>query len=349
MKAAIFYGPENIVVQEWKDPVISDEEILVKVCYCAICGTDVRTFFHGHKKVIPPAIIGHEITGEVVEIGKNVNADLKKGDRITPVTSIGCGNCKLCKKGFYNLCPDTKAIGYFYPGGFAQYMVIPESAVKQQAWVKLPENISLCEGSLIEPLSCAINAQNYLGIQEYDTVVIYGGGPIGFMHAILARSCGAEKIIMIDPAFERLKKFASSFPDLILINPAEENTVEKVKKITGGFGADVVITACPAKQAQMESFSIIAPRGRISFFGGLPKDDSIINIDSNIIHYYEVGVFGAFASNRRDYENATHLIFSGKIDPSVFITEVIPIDDIEKGIRMVKSGNVLKVVVKIGG
>ena len=347
MKAAIFYGPEKISIQQWDKPVCRDDEILIKVYYCAICGTDVRTFFHGHKKVIPPAIIGHEITGEVVEIGKNVKTELKKGDKITPVTSIGCGRCKLCHKGLYNLCPDTKALGYYFQGGFAEYMVIPESAVKQNAWVILPDNVSLLEGSLIEPLSCVINAQNYLNIQQDDTVVIYGGGPIGFMHAVLAGASGTRNVIMIDPAFDRLKKFASKFSSLILIDPNSENTVQRVKEITDGYGADVIITACPAKQAQVEAFSIASAHSRISFFGGLPKDDSLVTIDTNLIHYNEISVFGAFASNKPDYQKASDLISSRKIDPSKFITEVIPLDDIEKGIRMVKEGSVLKVVVKI--
>jgi len=347
LKAAVFNGPEKIEVKEWKTPVCSDEEIMIKVEYCAICGTDVRTFFHGHKKVIPPAIIGHEITGEVVEIGRNVETELKIGQKITPVTSIGCGKCNLCRKGFYNLCPDTKALGYFYPGGFAEYMIIPEPAVKQKAYVLLPENVSTLDGSLIEPLSCVINAQNYLKIQNHDNVVIYGGGPIGFMHAVLAGASGAGSVIMIDPAFDRLKRFGSLFDGLILLNPNSENTVERVKELTDNSGADVVITACPAKQAQLEAFSIVAPRGRISFFGGLPKDDSVIPVDTNIIHYYEISVFGAFASNRIDYQQAADLISSRKIDPSKFITQVIPLENIGEGIRLVRSGSVLKIVVKI--
>jgi len=347
LRAAVFNGPEKIEIRQWENPICSDSEILIKVEYCAICGTDVRTFFHGHKKVVPPAIIGHEITGEVVEIGRNIKTELKIGQRIVPVTSIGCGVCRLCSKGLFNLCPDTKALGYFYPGGFAEYMIIPELAVKQSAYVLLPENVSSLECSLIEPLSCVINAQNYLKIQEHDNVVIYGGGPIGFMHAVLAGACGADNIIMIDPAFDRLKKFGSLFEGLIFLDPGKEDIVKKVKEITSGFGADVVITACPAKQAQVEAFSIIAPRGRISFFGGLPKDDSTILIDSNTIHYNEISVFGAFASNKPDYQKAADLISSRKIDPSKFITKVISLEDIEKGIRLVKEGSVLKVVVKI--
>jgi L-iditol 2-dehydrogenase len=348
MKASIFYGIENIKTEEKEKPKCGDKEILVKVSYCAICGTDVRIFFSGHKKVIPPAIIGHEITGEISEIGKDLkNIDLKIGDKVVLVTSIGCGKCKLCQKGFYNLCPDTKAIGYFYPGGYAEYVVIPEPAVQQKAWVKLPSNVSLLEGSLIEPLSCVINGQNYLNIEKGDTVVIYGGGPIGLMHAVIAQAKEAENVIIIDPNFQRLESFAKNFEGLILLDPQKENVKEKIKSITSGFGADVVITAAPAKEAQMEAFEIVAPKGRISLFGGLPKDNSIISLDSNKIHYNELSVFGSFASNRISFKQAAQLISQRKIVPEKFITEVIPLENLEKGIRTVRKGEALKVVTKI--
>ncbi|MCL5674456.1 MAG: alcohol dehydrogenase catalytic domain-containing protein [Candidatus Omnitrophica bacterium] len=348
MKAAIFYGIENIKTEEKEKPKCGEKEVLVKVAFCAICGTDVRIFFSGHKKVIPPAVIGHEITGEVSEIGKGLSdIDLKIGDKIVLVTSIGCGKCPLCKKGFYNLCPDTKAIGYFYSGGYAEYVTIPEPAVQQKAWVKLPSNVSLLEGALIEPLSCVINGQNYLDIEKGDTVVIYGGGPIGLMHAVIARAKEAENIIIIDPNFQRLESFAKKFEGLILLDPKKENIKEKIKSITSGFGAEVVITAAPAKEAQMEALEIIAQKGRISFFGGLPKDNSNITIDSNKIHYNEISVFGSFASNRVSFVQSAELISQRKIAPEKFITEVIPLEDIEKGIRKVRAGEALKIVVKI--
>lgn len=298
--------------------------------------------------MVPPAIIGHEITGEVEEIGAGVkDVELKKGSPVTLVTSIGCGSCKLCMQGLYNLCPDTKAIGYFYPGGFAEYVVIPEPAVKQKAWVILPENVSLLQGALIEPLSCAINGQSYLNIKNNDTVVIYGGGPVGLMHAVLAKAQSSGKVIITDPDFKRLERFAGQFAGLTLIDPKTEKVKDKVSEITSGFGAEVVITACPAKQAQMEALEITSPKGRISFFGGLPKDDSIISIDSNRIHYYEISVFGAFASNKDSYVKAAEMIADGRIEPGKFISEVIPLKNIEKGIRTIKAGEALKIVVEI--
>ncbi|MBN1444698.1 MAG: zinc-dependent dehydrogenase [Candidatus Omnitrophica bacterium] len=349
MKAAVYHGIGDIRIEEIKTPICGPGEVMVKVNYCAICGTDVRIYFHGHKKVIPPAVIGHEITGAIEETGSGIDypEPLKKGDKVALVTSIGCGKCKMCGKGLYNLCPDTKAIGYFYPGGYAEYVIVPADAVKQKAVIKLPEGMSLKEGALIEALSCAINGQSYLNIEKGDTVVIYGGGPIGFMHAVLAQASGASMLIMADPAYERLEKFGKQFKGLILLNPKKTSIKDEVLRLTDGYGADVVITACPAKQAQVEGLEILGSRGRISFFGGLPKDDSFINIDSNIIHYKEISVFGAFASNRKDFVRAAELISQKKIEAGKFISRVLPLEQINEGIEMVKAGDVLKCVVEI--
>ncbi len=349
MKAAVYHGIKDIRVAEIETPVCKPDEIRIKVNYCAICGTDVRIYFHGHKKVIPPAVIGHEITGTIDEIGSNVSysESLKKGDKVALVTSIGCEKCKMCGKGLYNLCPDTKAIGYFYPGGYAEYVIVPASAMKQNAVIKLPESISLKEGALIEALSCAINGQNYLDIGRGDTVVIYGGGPIGIMHAVLAQAAGAERVIMTDPAYERLEKFGKQFGGLMLLDPKKVKIKDEVFRLTGGYGADVVITACPAKQAQVEGLELLGSRGRISLFGGLPKDDSLITIDSNIIHYKELSVFGSFSSNRRDFIKAAKLISERKIEAGKFISKVLPMEKIGEGIEMLRSGEALKCVVEI--
>jgi L-iditol 2-dehydrogenase len=348
MKAAVYHGIKDIRVEEVETPVCKKDEVRVKVNYCAICGTDLRTYTYGHKKVIPPAVIGHEITGIVDEIGSSVvYPGIKEGDRVTLVTSIGCGKCKMCSRGLYNLCPDTKAIGYFYPGGFAEYVIVPPDAVKQNAIIKLPDNTPMIEGSLIEPLSCVINGQNYLKVEEGDTVLIYGGGPIGFMHAVMAKFSGASKVIISDPAYERLEMFGKQFEGLILLDPKKTKIKDEVFRLTNGYGADVVITACAARQAQMEGLEVLGSRGRISLFGGLPKDNSVISIDSNIIHYKELSVFGSFASNRRDYIRAAELISERKIATEKFISRVLPLEKINEGLEMIKQGDVLKCVVEI--
>lgn len=350
MKAAVYHGIGDMRIEDIKKPVCAPGSVILKVSYCAICGTDVRVYFHGHKKISPPAVIGHEISGVVAEIGSGVDArGFKEGDKVTVVTSMGCGDCKMCRKGFYNLCPGTKAIGYFYPGGYAEYLSVPAEGIRQKSVLKLPAEVSLKAGSLVESLSCAINGQNYLNIGAGDTVVIYGGGPIGLMHAVLAQASGAERAIVADPDYERLERFGRQFEGLILLNPAKTGVKDEVFKLTGGYGADVVITACPAKQAQAEGLEILGSRGRISLFGGLPKDDSEISIDANNIHYKELSVFGAFASNRADYLKAAQLISMRKINADKFISKVLPLEKINEGIAMVKQGDALKCVMEIGG
>ncbi len=348
MKAAVYHGIEDIRVEEVETPECGAGEIKIKVHYCAICGTDVRIYYHGHKKVEPPAIVGHEITGTIEEIGEGVQANgLKKGDKVAVVTSIGCASCDMCEKGLYNLCPNSKAIGYYYSGGFAEYLVVPKEAVAQDAVIKLSEDISLLEGSLIEALSCALNAHNYLRIGEGETVVIYGGGPIGFMHAVIAQAAGARNIVVVDPAYDRLMSFGKQFDGILLWDASAIDMKKEIMKLTDGAGADVVITACPAKQAQVEGIEILGARGRISLFGGLPKDDSLITVDANVIHYKELSVFGAFASNREDYVKAAELIAGGKIDAKKLISKVLPLENVVEGIELVKKGEAHKCVVEI--
>jgi len=347
MKAAVYLGIKKIRIEEVEKPKCGPGEILIKVHFCAICGTDVRTYLYGHKKVEPPHIIGHEIAGEIAEMGKETKG-YRLGDRVTVVTSVGCGKCRWCQKGYYNLCPNTEAIGYFYQGGFAEYLLMPQEAVAQNAVLKIPENVSLAEASIVEPLSCCINGQSYLKIEKGDNVAVFGAGPIGMMHLELARSEGAEKTFLIDISEGKLEFAQNHFSVDYIINPQKENPIEKILSLTENKGVDVVIVAASAKTAQEQALKIAGKKGRISFFAGLPKDNSIINFDSNILHYQEISVFGSFASYREEYEEALDLIASKKIEAKKFITHILPLEKIEEGINLIREGKTLKVVLKIG-
>ena len=345
MKAAVYFGPEKVQVKEVERPRCGRGEILIKVHFCAICGTDVRIYLHGHKKVTPPHIIGHEISGEIAEIGEGVKG-YQKGEYVTVVTSVGCGRCKLCRAGYYNLCPSGQAIGYKYPGGFAEYLLVPKEAVGQKAVLKIPENVELLEASIIEPLSCCINGQNYLKIKDDDNVAIFGAGPIGIMHLELARA-RAAKTFLIDISEEKLKFAQEHFSADYFINGQKENLIEKIFSLTNDRGVDVVIVAASSKTAQEQALKITGKKGRISFFAGLPRDDSIINFDSNLLHYQEISIFGSFASYREEYEEALALIGSRRIAAKKIITHQLPLEKIEEGINLIRQGGALKVVLKI--
>jgi len=343
MKAAVYLGKESIEIKEVDKPKVKKGEILVKVHSCAICGTDVRTYFHGHHAIKPPHILGHEVAGEIAEIGEGVEG-YKQGERIHMVTEVGCGKCKFCIEGRHNLCPELKAMAYYYPGGFAEYILIPYQGVIQGNLLPIPEGLSFDEATLAEPLSCCINAQEYLNVVSGETVVVAGAGPIGCMHAELARLSGAAKIILADISQERLtmgKKFGAN----IVVNSTKDAVVDRVKSETEKRGADVVIVACPDPRAQEQALQMIATRGRISFFGGLPAGKTI-TIESNIVHYKEISIFGAFASFAAQYRRALELLASKKINGDDLITHRFPLEKIKEALEVARSGKGLKVIVK---
>ncbi len=345
MKAAVYEGPGKITIKDVADPKISADEVLVKVAACAVCGTDARIYYHGQKNVVPPAIIGHEIAGTIAEIGANVKG-YTVGQRVTCVTSVGCGTCEYCGKGVFNMCDAARHIGYFFPGGFAEYVVIPSDAVKGNNILPVPDHLDFAEVAMIEPLSCCVNGQSYLDVREGDIVAIAGAGPIGCMHAELARAKGAKQIILFDVSADRLK-LAARFENVTAVDSSGGDMVEKTLSLTGGRGADVVIVACGVNKVQEQTVHMAAKKARISFFAGLPKDNPIISFDANALHYKEIGVFGAFASYRKQFEEALDYITSGRIDAKKFVTHRFPLERLVEGIEMTKSGKGLKSLIEV--
>jgi len=343
LKAAVYYGPGKIKVEERPKPTLKEDEVLIQVKACAICGTDVRIYTYGQANVKPPHIIGHEITGVISEMGEGVTG-YKGGERVTLVTCVGCGRCEFCLAGRVNLCPQMRAIGYHYSGGFAEWMIVPAEAVYQSNILLLPDNLSFEEATLAEPLSCCINGEEYLDIKAGDTVTIIGAGPIGCMHAQLAEVSGATKVILADISEERLELARGVKAD-VYINSQKENLVDRVLEETQGAGSEVVITACPSPEAQEQALAITRSRGRISFFGGLPHDKSKIPFESNIIHYKEISVFGAYASHHLQYKSALKLLSSQRIEGEKLITHRFPLEEIEKAIQVVKKGKALKAII----
>lgn len=348
MKAAVYLGPGQIEVREVPTPQCGEGEVLLKVDACAICGTDLRIYQHGHHAVNPPHIIGHEVSATVAEIGPGVRG-YEVGDRVIVVTEIGCGLCDWCRQGKQNMCPDVSqnlsAIGYKYPGAFAEYMVMPAQGVRQGNLIKVSEGLPPEEACLVEPLSCVINGQSYLHISPGDSVAVIGAGPIGCMHVSMAKVQGATKVVLADISEPRLKLAERVQPDVI-VNSAEEDLVERVMQETRGKGANVVIVACSVPSAQEQALQMVSIQGRISLFGGLPKDKAVINFNSNIVHYKEVGVFGAFASYSYQYMQALSLLESGKIQAKSFVTHEFPLERILEGYETALRGEALKVVIR---
>jgi L-iditol 2-dehydrogenase len=245
------------------------------------------------------------------------------------------------------VCANQTSVGNQYEGGFAEYMVVPRQVLKVDGLNRIPENVGFDEASAAEPLACAINAQELLGIEEGDTVVIFGAGPIGCMHVRIARGvhkCGP--VYLVDVNAERLKLSAEAAAPDEVINASEVDVVERVMELTGGRGADVIITATAANITQEQAIAMAARNGRISFFGGLPKTNPTITCDSNIVHYRQLHIHGANGSAPEHNKKALEYISTGQVPVKDLITHHIPLDDVLSAFDLVRSGTAIKVTVE---
>jgi L-iditol 2-dehydrogenase len=341
MLAAVYKDGEIQLVEKEK-PVAKDDNAILKVLAASICGTDFRTYMRGSDKIVDGTTLGHEVYGELVEVGKIIK-DFKVGDRVTLTPALGCGACYMCRKGYSNMCDDLQTIAFEYDGAFSEYMEIPAAFFERGHVNHIPDGVEPEQAALAEPVACAINAQEFLNIGPGDYVAIFGSGFIGSMHAELAKTQGAEKIILIEPNEERLAITKRYIPDIDCIT-GDEDVVDRVYEITDGRGVDIAIVACSVGVAQETAQRIIAKRGRISLFGGLPGESKGF-IDSNLIHYKEVGVYGVHASTADQNKKAIRLIADGDLDTAKYVTEKYPLKDILKAFEDIKIRGIMKAII----
>ena len=347
MLALRFYAPEDLRLEDVPEPTCGTGEVKIRVKNCSTCGTDVKIRKNGHQNLTPPRIIGHEIAGEVVEVGSGVAGDWKPGDRIQVIAAVPCGKCHECRKGWMAVCQNQTSVGYQYDGGFAEYMIVPREVLAVDGMNRIPDGVGFAEASAAEPFACAINAQEQLGIEPGDDVVIFGAGPIGCMHVRIARGVhGAGRIILVDINSERLKMSADAVKPDVVINASEVNIVEEILKLTDGRGADVIITATPANITQEQAVSMAARNGRISFFGGLPKTNPTITLDSNLVHYRQLHIHGANGSAPEHNRRALDYIASGEVPVADLITRRIRLRDVMDAFGIVERGEAIKVTVE---
>ena len=341
MKAAVFEEIEKIVVKEVNIPQCEDDGILVKVEACGICGSDVRNYHSGLKIDVKEQIMGHEIAGVIEEVGEKIKK-FKIGDKVAIAPNVSCGECYYCKRGLHNLCLNHRLIGTHWPGGFAQFIYLPGEVINHGIIHHITEGLSFEEATISEPASSVVACQEYNIISLGDTVVIIGDGPIGCLHLEVARARGASKIIMVGlTRLDIVKKF---HPDY-LIDAGSQDPVKKVLKITNGLGADFAIIANPVAKTQEQGVEMVRKRGRIIIFGGLPKDKPITTLNSNLIHYNELTVVGTFSYPVYAHEKALNLIALKKINAKSYIDKIVPLEEIEEGIKYAKQGKVLKIIV----
>ena len=344
MKALYLTDVQTVEYKEVPTPECPDDGLLIKIDSVGLCGSDVRTYMVGHPKIKYPVIIGHENAGIVEQVGKDVKGDWKVGDKVVANPAIPCGKCYYCVNKMPGLCQHLEVAGTSFPGGFAQYMVFPGTMLDKGQIIKVPADAELEPMILAELLASVIKAQDCLKVGMGETVVIIGSGPIGCLHAQIAKLHGATKIIMADLNKNRLDK-CHGFGGTHFIVSSEENLVERVMEITDGIGADVVIVACPATEPHQQGLQMLRKEGRLSIFGGLNKNNPWSTMDGNLIHYNRLSVIGAYSYSAAEFALGYELIRAGKIDTNL-ITHKLPLSKMEDGVKAIQSGDAIKVVLK---
>jgi L-iditol 2-dehydrogenase len=344
LKVARFYAPGDLRIEEAPRPDPGPGELLMRVRACGTCGTDAKILSFGHQHLVPPRVLGHEVTGEVEELGSGTEG-FSPGDRVQLIAAIPDGECFECTHRSMSICANQVSIGYHFDGGFAEWLVVPANVLKVNGLNPIPDSTSFEEAAVTEPLACVLNGQQLAAVTHGDVVVVIGAGPIGCLHVRLARARGAGQVLLIERSTSRLELSAERVSPDAAIDTTKDDSVDAVLKFTQGRGADVIITAAASGAAQEEAVQMAARGGRISFFGGLPKDDPVIKLDSNLVHYRELRIVGANGSTPAQNTEALQLISDGRVPVADLITNRFPLDRVHDAIEAVRGGQDIKVVV----
>ena len=344
MKAAKLFGANDIRVVDCDIPGISDDEILLKTAGAALCGTDLRMIGNGYKGVdeAHPLTLGHEIAGVIERAGASVKG-YEKGMKVAVAPNIGCGICDWCVDGDTHLCPTYTAFGINMDGGFAEYVRIPANAITQGNIMVLDDDMDMATAALFEPMSCVFNGQERTGIRLNDTVLIIGAGPIGIMHALLARAKGAAKVYIRDLSRERMRQCVNMVEGSAAIE--EDNLEEAVMKLTRGRGVDVCITACPSPVAQVDALNITGMNGRVLYFGGLPAGKDAVTLATNIIHYRQLAIHGSTKGNVSQYRAVAKMVMAGNLDLGKLVSKSYPLEQFPQAVEYAKKAEGLKAVI----
>lgn len=350
MRAAIWDGPEQMRVGEAAEPSCPEDGVLLRVTACGICGTDVRTFFNGDRRIDPPWVLGHEISGEVVEIGPHAEDEMTRAgigtsDHVHCISTLWCGECRLCRSGNEHLCVRHELMGFDYQGAYAELVAIPQIALKNL--FRIPESLSDAEATFADPLSDAICGHKDIAVGLDETVAVIGAGPVGTAHAAISRLEGAGHVLLLESAAARLELARAVLGDerITYVDVSQRDGVAAVRAASDEIGADVVIVACSSSQAQEQAMEMAAPRGRVLFFGGLPKGTTHINFPSNVLHYREVQVHGSYASRHRDQVQALDMLADNVGGLRGVVSEVVDLDGTPEAFQRIRAGEVLKIVV----
>ncbi len=333
MRAAVLYGKRDMRITNVDDPHVKDNEVLIRVKASSVCGTDIH-FYTGELLGNYPIILGHDFSGLIEEKGKDVQS-LSKGDRVITELARYCGECYYCRTGNYHLCTNGAYIGFDIDGSFAEYIAAPARNV-----FKIPDNVSLEEASIMEPVALALHVMEFLQPKIGDTISIIGQGPVGLVHTQVAKLCGM-KVVAIEPESGRAK-LAKQFGADYVIDPITENVREIISEVTNGLGVDFSVEAVGLQKTVDQTLEITKKGGKVALVGASE------GLRGPLLEYEDTAWCSISDGGARKYGVALNLVSEGKVDTKKLITREIPLEKLPQTIEALadKKLAAIKVVAK---
>jgi L-iditol 2-dehydrogenase len=333
MMAAVLYGKEHLQVEPVAVPTIANGDILVRVKVALTCGTDVKVFRRGYhaRMIVPPAVFGHELAGDVVEVGEGVTK-FSIGDRVVAANSAPCNDCFFCRRGLQNVCEDL----LFNNGAYAEYIRIPARIVERNTY-HIPTTVGYHDAALIEPLACVIRGFEETAPREGDNIAILGLGPIGLMFVKLAKLYGC-RVIAVGRRETQLERAAALGADELIVAKDGVNPVKATRDLTHGRGVDIAIEAVGKPQTWEWAVNMVRRGGTVNFFGGCPND-STVKLDTALLHYSEITCKASFHHTPAYIRKALDLVCAGHITSAFFVNSEEPLANLLAVMRHLMSHN----------
>ncbi|MEM4700967.1 MAG: zinc-dependent dehydrogenase [Candidatus Bathyarchaeia archaeon] len=338
MKAAIYYNQGDIRVEEVPTPEVGRDEVLVEMKACGICGSDLMDWYLKNRA---PLVLGHEPSGVIVEKGEDVEG-FDVGDRVFVHHHVACLKCHYCQRGDFTLCEQfhrTRIV----PGGFAEYFKVPAPNLKLDT-LKIPENLSFEEATLIEPVGCCIRALKKCGIRGGDVVAIIGAGATGIIHTALSKIFGAEKVIVSDLVEHRLE-YAEKFGADVVVNPRKTSLANVIMAETSGRGADLAVVTAPNIEAYKAGISALRKGGKLCIFAPTNPGE-FLELSPKQLFFNEIQIVPSYSTSHIETREALELIRTGKLRAKDLITHRFVLEEVAKAFKTaLEDKKSLKVVV----
>lgn len=344
MRAQVLEKPYHMVLKEVPVPVINDNEVLIKIKYCGICGSDWGAYIgkYADEAALLPLTIGHEFMGTVAEVGKNVPSSIALGDRVSADICLTCGTCYYCRRGEGLLCENFRQIGIHTAetsGGYSEYVKVPWENI-----YKIPDSVNDYKAAFIEPITACLNASRKMDCKLATSVVIIGAG-LGTIHGALAKLRGAAPIIVIDGNADRLKMAKEVCADYTININETPDAVAEVMKITNGVGADYVLEAVGSSKTYEQAFKMVRKGGKVQAFG-ICSDDDYASLRPVEWVLQEKKVSGSCAGIGNDWGDAIRLLEYGRLDPTPLISMIVPLEETEMALKELRENpKLVKVLV----